>query len=88
MFTPPVRYRHETRLRLLPDGIVALVAAIHGLLAGHQGLFRYADAFAGPWESTLRQSGAWTQGIQRFARIWSDGNPDIRLWRQQRTKRV
>jgi hypothetical protein len=78
-------YDHRTKAGNEGDCVkhVALVAAIHGLLAGHQGLFRYADAFAGPWESTLRQSGAWTRGIQRFARHWSDGNPGIRLWRQQ-----
>ncbi len=78
-------YDHRTKAGNEGDCVkhVALVAAIHGLLAGHQGLFRYADAFAGPWESTLRQSGAWTRGIQRFAQHWSDGNPDIRLWRQQ-----
>lgn len=67
---------------------VALIATINGLLAGHQGMFRYADAFAGPWESILRPCGAWTRGIQRLARHASDRNPDVDLWRQQWRARI
>ncbi|MEA3274114.1 MAG: hypothetical protein U9Q81_02215 [Pseudomonadota bacterium] len=61
----------------------ALVAAIKGLLAGHEGLFRYADSFAGRWEYNLSQGGVWTQGIERFAAAWKDGHPDVQFWREQ-----
>jgi sugar lactone lactonase YvrE len=58
VFTPPVRYRHETRLRLLPDGIVALIAAI-GLLAG------YEVATAGDTPA----AGAATHGQERLITV-------------------
>jgi hypothetical protein len=63
----------------------ALVAALNGLVAKHEGVFRYADAFAGRWENDLSKADAWRQGIGKFAARWKGGNPDMGFWRKQWT---
>jgi 23S rRNA A2030 N6-methylase RlmJ len=80
-------YDHQTKAGNEGDVVKhpALIAALNGLLAEHEGLFRYADAFAGRWEYALREGGAWTSGIERFASCWAGGNPDVELWRRQWT---
>ena len=80
-------YDHQTKAGNEGDVVKhpALIAAHDGLLAEHDGLFRYADAFAGRWEYALREGGAWTCGIERFASRWPGGNPDVELWRRQWT---
>ncbi|MEA3276668.1 MAG: hypothetical protein U9Q81_15510 [Pseudomonadota bacterium] len=81
------QYDHQTKADNEGDVIKhpALIAAHKGLLAEYHGMFRYADSFAGRWESELSQHGAWRRGIGRFASRWTGGNPDIELWRQQWT---
>ena len=80
-------YDHQTKAGNEGDVVKhpALIAALNGLLTEHEGLFRYADAFAGRWEYALREGGAWTSGIERFAARWAGGNPDVELWRRQWT---
>jgi hypothetical protein len=80
-------YDHQTKAGNEGDVVKhpALIAALNGLLAEQQGLFRYADAFAGRWAYALREGGAWTNGIEQFAARWSGGNRDVALWRQQWT---
>ena len=80
-------YDHQTKAGNEGDVVKhpALTAALNGLLAEHDGLFRYTDAFAGRWDYELRKGGAWTSGIERFAARWAGGNRDVELWRRQWT---
>jgi len=80
-------YDHQTKAGNEGDVVKhpALTAALNGLLAEHDGLFRYCDAFAGRWEYELRNGGAWTSGIERFAAGWAGDNQDVALWRRQWT---
>jgi len=80
-------YDHQTKAGNEGDSVKhpALVAALNGLLADHDGPFRYADTFAGRWAYELREGGAWTCGIERFTSRWAAGNPDVELWRRQWT---
>jgi 23S rRNA A2030 N6-methylase RlmJ len=81
------RYDHQTKAGNEGDVVKhpALVAALNGLIAEHEGVFRYADAFAGRWENDLSKADAWRKGIERFAACWKGGNPDIGVWRKQWT---
>ena len=76
-------YDHQTKAGNEGDLVKhpALVAALRGLLTDHQGLFRYADAFAGRWDSDLSASDGWRRGIGAFAARWHGENPDIQRWR-------
>ncbi len=78
-------YDHQTKAGNQGDVVKhpALVAALHGLLVEHEGVFRYADSFAGRWDNALSASGAWKLGIGRFGERWTGGNPDIQLWFDQ-----
>jgi 23S rRNA A2030 N6-methylase RlmJ len=78
-------YDHATKAGNQGDVIKhpTLVAALRGLVAEHHGVFRYADTFAGRWDSDLSWSRSWRQGIGAFANRWNGGNPDIDLWRSQ-----
>ena len=80
-------YDHQTKAGNEGDVVKhpALIAALNGLLGQHEGLFRYADAFAGRWEYALREGRVWTSGIEKFASRWAGGNPDVELWRRQWT---
>jgi 23S rRNA A2030 N6-methylase RlmJ len=80
-------YDHQTKAGNNGDVVKhpALVATLNGLLAEHQGVFRYADTFAGRWENDLGKSDAWRKGIGQFAERWDGGNPDIEFWRAQWT---
>lgn len=81
------RYDHQTKAGNEGDVVKhpALTAALNGLLSEHNGLFHYADAFAGRWEYELQRNGAWTSGIGQFAACWAGGNRDVELWRRQWT---
>ena len=81
------RYDHQTRAGNEGDVVKhpALVAALNELLAEQEGVFRYADAFAGRWEHDLGKADAWRKGIEKFAARWKGGNPDIGFWREQWT---
>lgn len=80
-------YDHQTQGEIEGDVVKhpALIAAINGLLAEHDRLFRYCDAFAGRWEYELRKGGVWTRGIERFASGCAGGKPDVELWRRHWT---
>jgi 23S rRNA A2030 N6-methylase RlmJ len=79
------RYDHQTKTGNEGDVVKhpALTAALNGLLSEHDGLFRYADAFAGRWEYELQRDGAWRSGIGQFAACWDGSNWDVELWRRQ-----
>jgi 23S rRNA A2030 N6-methylase RlmJ len=81
------RYDHQTKAGNEGDVVKhpALVAALNGLRAEHEGVFRYADAFAGRWENDLSRADAWRKGMEKFAARWKGGNPDIGFWRKQWT---
>lgn len=53
-------YDHQTKAGNQGDVVKhpALVAALHGLLVEHEGVFRYADSFAGRWDNALSASHA------------------------------
>lgn len=78
-------YDHQTKAGNVGDVIKhpALTASLNGLLSEHNGMFRYADAFAGRWEYALQRDGVWTSGIEQFAARWAGGNPDVDFWRRQ-----
>jgi 23S rRNA A2030 N6-methylase RlmJ len=80
-------YDHQTKAGNEGDVVKrpALIAALNGLLSEHDGLFRYADAFAGRWEYALQRDGAWRSGIGQFAARWAGGNRDVELWHRQWT---
>jgi hypothetical protein len=82
-----IPYDHQTKAGNEGDVVKhpALTATLNGLLAEHDGLFRYADTFAGRWEYELRKNGAWTSGIEQFAARWDRGNRDVELWRRKWT---
>ena len=81
------QYDHQTKAGNAGDVIKhpALIAALKGLLAEHQGPFRYGDAFAGRPAYELREDGAWPSGIAQLAARWAGGNRDVGLWRRQWT---
>lgn len=75
------RYDHATKAGNQGDVVKhpALVATLRGLLAEQDGMFRYADTFAGRWDYDLSRSYGWRQGIGVFASSWQGSNPDVQF---------
>ncbi|NEX23831.1 hypothetical protein G3480_26850, partial [Thiorhodococcus mannitoliphagus] len=78
-------YDHQTKAGNAGDVVKhpALMAVLKGLLAEHEGPFRYADAFAGRWESILLEGAGWADGIGVFIARWHGANPDVQSWHRQ-----